>query len=320
MAMNEARELGWIGLGRMGFLMALRLVQAGHRLRVWNRTRSKSRALAQHGAVAVGMREQLAGVDVLFTMLSTGKDLSEVLFAPGGVIAGARPVPRIIVDCSSIGMDESSGIRARLTEHGVQFLSAPVSGNPLCVAAGQLSSVVSGPRAAFEEVASLIQIYAARGVAYAGEGELARICKIAHNLFLAALMESLMETTLLAQKAGVPRHAFLAFINHSVLGSIFTRYKAPALINLDFAPTFGIGLLRKDVDLGLAAARQLGVSMPVTAAVREVIQGHFGVAALKPDPQGYLEQDFASLLETLALSAGIRLESENVAVTTGLDE
>jgi len=313
-------KIGWIGLGRMGFAMALRLLQAGHVLQLWNRTRSKAEPLAAHGAVVVERREQLAATDVLFTMLATGKDLQEVLFGSGGVAGpDARRLPGLIVDCSTIGADESGELRERLSARGVALLSAPVSGNPGCVAAGKLSSVVSGPRAAFERVEPLIRTYALRGVSYVGEGELARICKLAHNVFLSAVIENLIEVTLLAQKAGVPRHAFLRFMNDSALGSIFTRYKSPALVNLEFKPTFTAKLLCKDVDLGLAAARSLGVAMPVTAAVREVLQAHVGTAMLQPDPQAYLAQDFATLIQTLALQAGMQLQSENVPVASGLE-
>jgi 3-hydroxyisobutyrate dehydrogenase len=312
-------EIGWIGLGRMGTPMALRLLKAGHRLKIWNRTRSKAEPLTEHGAVLADTREQLAAADILFTMLSTGKDLKELFFGKDGVIGQGRKVPRIIIDCSTIGADESGDIRGKLKEAGVQFLSAPVSGNPKCVTAGKLSSVVSGPKAAFDEAESLIKTYAVRGVAYVGEGELARICKIAHNVFLSVIIENLIEVTLLAQKAGVPRHAFLQFMNNSALGSIFTQYKSPALVNLDFTPTFTIALQRKDVDLGLEAARKLGVSMPITAAMREVFQSHFGVATLQPDPEAYLAKDFAALIETLALYSGMKLESEKVAVPTGLE-
>lgn len=311
---------GWIGLGRMGFQMALRLLQAGYPLQVWNRTRSKGEPLVEHGAVLVERKEQLGGTDVLFTMLSTGKDLKEVFFGKEGLaLEGARAVPGIIVDCSTIGAGESNEICDRLRARGIEFLSAPVSGNPKCVIAGKLSSVVSGPKAAFLKAEPLISAYAVRGVSYVGEGELARICKIAHNVFLSVVIENLIEVTLLAHKAGVPRHAFLKFMNNSALGSIFTQYKSPALVNLDFTPTFTIGLQRKDVDLGLEAAHQLGVAMPVTAAMREVFQSHFGVATLQADPEAYLAKDFAALIETLALHAGIKLESENVAVPSGLE-
>jgi 3-hydroxyisobutyrate dehydrogenase len=313
-------RIGWIGLGRMGFPMAQRLLRAGHPMRVWNRTRSKAEPLVGDGAVLVERTAELRDSDFLFTMLATGKDVKEVFFGKDGVaVDGAGPAPRIIVDCSSIGFDESGEIRERLAARGVQFLSAPVSGNPKCVVAGKLSSVVSGPKACFDAAEPLIKTYAARGVAYVGAGELARICKIAHNVFLSAVIENLIEVTLLAQKAGVPRHAFLKFMNDSAMGSIFTQYKAPTLVNLDFKPTFTMGLLRKDVDLGLETARRLGVHMPVTATVREVLQSHFGLATQQPDPEAYLAKDFAVLIETMALHSGIQLESENVAVPSGLE-
>src|SRR5205085_5982151 len=165
----------------------------------------------------------------------------------------------------------------------------------------------------------LIELFAPRGVSYVGEGELARICKIAHNVFLGVVIENLAEITLLANKAGVPRHAFLAFVNNSVMGSIFTAYKTPALVNLDWTTTFTPELLRKDLDLGLELGRKLDVPMPVTAAAREGLQSHFGAAMLKPDPAAYLQQDFSALLETLALGAGLKLTSENKNVPTGLE-
>ena len=322
-------QIGWIGMGRMGYAMAQCLLAAGHTVHIWNRTRSKAEPLAAKGAVLVERSAQLAAADVLFTMVAAGHDLEEVLFGGGGVLgnadgrgasaAGGQRAPRIVVDCSTIGVEESAEIRRRLEAGGVQYLAAPVSGNPRCVAAGKLSSVVSGPKPAFDQVEALIRAYAIRGVSYVGEGDLARICKIAHNVFLAAVIENLIEVTLLAQKAGVPRHAFLQFMNDSALGSIFTRYKSPALVNLDFTPTFTMQLLRKDVELGLSSARELDVAMPVTAAIREVLQGHMGVASLRSDAQAYLSQDFATLIETLAAQAGMRLSPENVPVASGLE-
>jgi 3-hydroxyisobutyrate dehydrogenase len=315
-------RIGWIGIGRMGQAMALRLLKAGHPLSIWNRTRAKAEPMVAHGAVLADRRSQLSAHDVVFTMLGTASDLKDVLFGQDGVAgtggAGNADGKRILVDCSTIGADESEEIDQLLARQGWQFLSAPVSGNPLCVAAGQLSSIVSGPKAAFDRVEPLIRTYAPRGVVYAGEGALARTCKVAHNVFLAAMIESLIEVTLLAQKAGVPRHAFLKFINGSVLGSVFTGYKSSALVNLDFKPTFTIELLRKDVDLGLKAAHTLEMPMPLTAALRELIQAHIGTASSRPDPDAYLAQDFAALIETLAMHAGMKLESENVPMPSGL--
>jgi 3-hydroxyisobutyrate dehydrogenase len=312
--------VGWIGLGRMGYPMAELLLRAGHKVHVWNRTRAKAAPLAALGAMVHDGPADLAAVDVLFTMLATGQDLEEVLFGAGGVATGdTGAVPRIVVDCSSIGVDQGQAIRARLAQLGAAMLAAPVSGNARCVRAGKLSAVCSGPEAAFAEARPLIATFARRGVAHVGEGELARFCKIAHNVLLGVVIQNLAEITILAEKAGVPRHAFLAFINDSVMGSLFTRYKSHALVNLDWTTTFTPALLRKDLDLGLQAARQLEVPMPVAAATREALQAHFGAAILKSDPDAYLAQDFAALLETVALAAGLTLQPEHVPVPSGLE-
>jgi len=118
---------------------------------------------------------------------------------------------------------------------------------------------------------------------------------------------------------GVPRHAFLAFLNNGVMGSMFTRYKSPALVNLDWTTTFTPELLRKDLDLGLELGRKMDVPMPVTAATREVLQSHFGAATLRKNSEEYLQKDFAALAETMALAAGMKLQSENKNVPTGLE-
>jgi 3-hydroxyisobutyrate dehydrogenase len=319
MAAN-AHRLGWIGMGRMGQPMAERLLKAGYDLSIWNRTRAKAEPLAAKGAAVLDRPADLARVDVLFTMVSTGKDLEQVYFGHDGVVSGGNgAVPRIFVDCSSIGVEESAAFRGRLSERGAMLIAAPVSGNGKCVKAGKLSAVASGPEPAYRETAPYLAAIAGRGVSYVGEGELARICKIAHNVMLGVVIQNLAEITILTQKAGVPRHAFLDFINKSVMGSTFTKYKSPALVNLDWTTTFTPALLRKDLDLGLANARALEVAMPVAAAAREALQAHFGTASLKDDPDAYLHRDFAALLETVALQAGIRLECEDVAVDDGLD-
>jgi 3-hydroxyisobutyrate dehydrogenase len=317
---ETAHKIGWIGMGRMGYPMAERLLKAGHHLAIWNRTRSKAEPLAALGAKVVDKPVDLADVDVLFAIVATGKDLEQVFFGPDGAASrGKGKLPRILVDCSTIAVEESAEIRKRLADLGADFVAAPVSGNAKVIKAGRLSSVISGPEAACKTVLPLIEVYAPQGVSFVGDGELARVCKIAHNVMLGVVIENLIEITLLANKMGVPRQAFLAFINNSVMGSMFTRYKSPALVNLDWTTTFTPELLRKDLDLGLALGRELDVPMPVTAATREVLQGHFGVATLQKDPEAYLEKDFAALLETMALAAGMKLTSENKNVPTGLE-
>jgi 3-hydroxyisobutyrate dehydrogenase len=302
----------------MGYSMAERLVKAGHDVSIWNRTRAKAEPLAAKGGKVVDKLSELASCDIVFSIVSTGHDLEEVVFGKDGV-ASAGKLPKIMVDCSTISVDESAAIRKRLKDKGADYVAAPVSGNAKVIKAGKLSSIVSGPEAACKAMMPLMEAIAPRGVAYAGEGELARVCKIAHNVMLGVVIENLIEITLLTNKMGVPRHAFLAFLNNSVMGSMFTAYKSPALVNLDWTTPFTPELLRKDLDLGRALAREMDVPMPVTAATREVLQGHFGAAQLQNNPQEYIEKDFAALAETMALAAGMKLASENKNVPTGLE-
>ncbi len=316
---NNTQKIGWIGMGRMGFPMAERLLQAGYNVSIWNRTRAKAEPLAKFGGKIVDKISDLANVDILFSIVSTGRDLEEIYFGKNGVTSKGGKLPSIFVDCSTIAVEESTRIREQLSKYNVNFIAAPVSGNGKCVKAGKLSSVISGPETSARVVEPIIQAFASRGVSYVGEGDLARICKIAHNVMLGVVIENLCEITLLAEKAGVPRHAFLDFMNNSVMGSIFSRYKSPALINLDWTTTFTPELLRKDLDLSLELAHDLNVYMPVTSATREVLQSHFGAAQLQPDKEKYLAGDFAALLETLALASGMKLKSENKNVPTGLE-
>jgi 3-hydroxyisobutyrate dehydrogenase len=315
---NNTQKIGWVGMGRMGYPMAERLLKAGHDVSIWNRTRSKADPLAQKGGKVVDKPSDLAGVDVLFSIVSTGEDVENVYFGQDGVLSGNK-APGIFVDCSTIAVDESAGIRERLRARGAEFIACPVSGNAKVIKAGKLSAVASGPEAAFRKVEDLVKVVAPRGVSYVGDGELARICKIAHNVMLGVVIENLIEITLLTNKLGVPREAFLAFLNNGVMGSMFTAYKSPALVNLDWTTTFTPELLRKDLDLGLELGREHDVPMPVTAATREVLQTHFGAAKLKANPEEYLQKDFAALMETMALAAGMKLESENKNVPSGLE-
>jgi len=294
MTKNNLR-IGWIGAGRMSAPMATRLLRAGYNVAIWNRTREKAQALAEFGATIANSISDLANADIVFSIVSTGKDLEEIYFGKDGLADSSKKMPRILVDCSTIAIGESASIRARLDKLGSSFVAAPVSGNAKVIKAGLLSAVMSGPRAACDEVASILEICAPRGVSYVGDGEHARVCKIAHNVMLGVVIENLIEVTPLANKMGIPRHSFLAFINNSVMGSMFTRYKSPALVNLDWTTTFTPELLRKDLDLGLELGRDVDVPMPITAATREVRQTHFGAAMLKVDSSKYLAGDFAGI-------------------------
>jgi 3-hydroxyisobutyrate dehydrogenase len=298
-------KLGWIGTGRMGYAMAERLAKSGCDIAVWNRTRAKAEPLAKYGATVVDKLPELASSDIVFVMVSTWEDVKEVV---GKLLSGTAR-PGMVVECSSISLEGSAELRTILSERKVQYLAAPVSGNAKVIKAGKLTFVVSGPKAAYEAAKPYLDMMGT-GSSYVGEGELARIAKICHNVMLGVVIQNLCEITILAQKAGMPRHAFLDFLNKSVMGSMFTRYKTPALVNLDFHVTFTPKLLRKDLDLGLDAGREFEVPMPLSSLTRDLLQQMIG--------QGLTEQDFSMLLLMQAKASGIELKPENVQVSDGL--
>ena len=307
--MSDNARIGWIGIGRMGYAMAARLAKQGADLTVWNRTRAKAEPLAKHGAKIASTLSELAACDIVFVMVSTWDDVREVIAGPGGLLAAETPRTRLVVECSSISLEGSAELRSLLAERGIELLAAPVSGNAKVIEAGRLSFVCSGPRPAFDRALPYLRMIAP-AASYVGEGELARIVKICHNVFLGVVIQSLAEITVLAQKAGVPRHAFLDFINQSVMGSTFTRYKTPALVNLDFKVTFTPALLRKDIDLGLHAGREFDVPMPLASITRDQVQALIGL--------GLGDEDFAKLIVLQARASGIDLEPENAPVSDGL--
>lgn len=303
---TKKQTVGWIGAGRMGFEMAGRLARGGADVLVWNRTKAKAEPLQKYGAKVADDVSELAACDIVFCMVATWKDVKEVVT---NLLARGKPKPKMLIECSSISLEGSAELREMLDKKGIQYLAAPVSGNAKVIKAGRLSFVCSGPKKSFQEALPYLKMVAP-AASYVGEGELARIVKICHNVFLGVVTQSLAEITVLAQKAGVPRHAFLDFMNQSVMGSTFTRYKAPAFVNLDFKVTFTPHLLRKDMDLGLDAGRKFEVPMPLASATRDLIQSMIG--------QGWTEQDFATLLLQQAEASGIRLKPENVEVGDGL--
>jgi len=304
------KRIGWIGLGRMGEAMVMRLLKAGHAASVWNRTASKAAPLAGYGATIATSKQELSACDMVFTMVSTTDDLKDVLFGDGGLRAG-KEKPRVVVDSSSISQEGSAEIREKLEAMGVAYLCAPVSGNAKVAKAGKLLVVASGPKALYEEAEPYLQAMA-RKVMWVGEGELARIWKIAHNTMFGVIIQNLCEITVLAEKAGIPRHVFLESINDSVLGSMYTKYKTPMLTNLTFDQvTFTPKLLLKDMDLGLGAARAHGVAMPAAAATRESVARMVG--------RGHEDIDFAVLLVETARDAGLELKPEGVKMSDGLE-
>jgi 3-hydroxyisobutyrate dehydrogenase-like beta-hydroxyacid dehydrogenase len=293
----------------MGLPLAARLLRGGCDVTVYNRTRAKAEPLADLGASLVDAPAALAGSDIVFVIVAGPDDLRSVLTGEAGLLSAAGAAPKVIVDCSTVSAEASAEVRAAAGERGTAFLAAPVSGNPNVARAGRLTFVVSGPREAFLEVQPYLELLG-QGATYVGEGELARLVKIAHNLLLGSVIETVAEITVLAEKGGVPRASFLEFLNNSVMGSTFIRYKTPALVKLDWTPTFTPPLLAKDFDLGLEAAEALGVSLPICELVRAQVQQLID--------RGYGESDFAALLELHADAAGLELTPEDTPVDDGL--
>ena len=309
MSKDDGLRLGWIGAGRMGFALASRLLAAGHDVAVWNRTRAKAEPLAEQGATIVDAPADLADRDIVFTMVGGDRDFQQVVIGDGGLMSREGTAPRVLVDSTTISPAASQVVRDAADKHGTAVLAAPVSGNPKVVAAGRLTIVASGPREAFDLAEPYLELFGS-GVTYVGEGDRARLVKICHNLMLGIVAQTLAEIAVLAEKGGVSRADLMAFLNDSVMGSMFTRYKTPAYVNLDFTPTFTPALLLKDFHLGFDAARELDVPMPVAAAAEQVVQSLVG--------NGYDDVDFAALLEYEAKAAGLELLPEDAPVSDGL--
>jgi 3-hydroxyisobutyrate dehydrogenase len=293
----------------MGFELASRLLTAGCDVAVYNRTKAKAEPLAEQGAKIVSSAADLADRDIVFVIVGTSQDLIDAVTGPGGLMQEGA-VPAIVVDCSTVSAEASQYVRQQLAARGGSLLAAPVMGNPRVARAGKLTLAVSGSRADFDTVDPYLNLLGA-GATYVGEGELARTVKLCHNLLLGVVTQTMAEITVLAEKSGISREVFLSCLNKSVMGSQFTRYKSPAFVSLDFQPTLTATLLRKDFDLGLAAARERGVPVPVASLVHQLIQALIG--------QGYGDHDFAALLQLQANSSGLALQREYADISDGLE-
>jgi 3-hydroxyisobutyrate dehydrogenase len=306
---DNTKKLGWIGAGRMGSVLIERLLRAGCDVTVYNRTRAKAEPLQALGATLASTPAELSDRQIVISMVSSSDDLLAVVGGPDGLLSREGTAPALLIDCSTVSVEGAEEVRRRAEAVGTQMLAAPVSGNPKVARAGRLTFVASGPRDGFEAALPYLELLG-RSVTYVGEGETARLVKICHNLLLGIVAQSLAEITVLAERGGVARSDLLSFINDSVMGSMFSRYKTPAFVNLDFTPTFTGHLLLKDLELGLDAARLLDVALPVTTTVREILK--------KLIEDGFGDKDFASLIELEARASGIVLVPEDVKVDDGL--
>ena len=289
--------------------MVGRLLERGCDVSIYNRTRAKTEPFQKQGARIVDAPADLADRDIVFTSVSRSEDFRDVLTGSNGLLSRGGQGPAIIVDTSTVSMDVTAEVARQAAHFGTALLAAPVSGNPKVVRAGRLTIAASGPAAAFETALPYLRALAP-SVTYVGEGERARLVKICHNLLLDVFTQALAETTVLAERGGIARADYLAFINGSVMGSTFSRYKTPTFVNLDFTPTMTGGLMRKDLELGLEVGRQLNVPLPVTAVTHQIVVSLIG--------QGLGELDFGALLELEARGANLQLVPDNRTVSDGL--
>ena len=297
--------VGWLGTGRMGQAMVRRLLEGGAEVTVWNRTVEKTNVLIEAGASRATELSELAHREVVFVMVARPSDLEEVVGVDSGLLSGSER-PRVVVACATVDPETSARVRSLLHEYGVEYLAAPISGNPHVVADAKSTFVVSGPRATYEEFAPLLGAIA-RASVWVGEHEEAMTVKICHNLYLGLIAQSVAEVTVLAEKSGVDRSRFLDFLNVTGLATPWVRNRTADLLALDWTPTFTTELLRKDFELGMDRARHVEAPMPLAAGLLQLLQVAIG--------RGYRDADFRSLSALQAESAGLSIEPVDAAAT-----
>jgi 3-hydroxyisobutyrate dehydrogenase-like beta-hydroxyacid dehydrogenase len=266
---TEIERVGFAGLGAMGAGIARRIADAGHAVTVWNRTEAKARPLLDAGLGWAGTpRELAAESDLLFTMLTDSRALEATADGDDGILAGLRP-GTVWADLSTIAPDVSVALADRARERGAAFLDCPVSGSPATLAAGQMSVMVGGDRAAFDHIEPVLQAIGPK-VTYIGPNGQAILTKVAINLALVVSVTAFAEGVALVEKAGVDRAAVVDAALKSVIASPVLGYRAPLLVD-DDAVYADVDLQQKDLVLAQELARRLGATVPVCSAASEML-------------------------------------------------
>lgn len=279
--------MGLVGLGNMGTAVGERLLEAGHPLVVYNRTLAKTEPLAAGGAtVADTLGELAADVGVVITSVANDEALEAVV---SEVVTAARP-GTVLVDMSTVSPAVSARVASLADAASVDYLRAPVSGNPSVVRAGNLSFIVSGPRETLERVEPIL-LAIGPTIHHVGDAEQARIVKLAINLMIGGLAQLMSEALVLGEAAGVSRAALLEVMGGSAAGAPFVKYKTEPLLRDDFSATFTTSLMEKDIDLVLDAADENGVELPMAQELKELVR-----AAVDA---GYGDDDFMALFLAL---------------------
>jgi 3-hydroxyisobutyrate dehydrogenase-like beta-hydroxyacid dehydrogenase len=290
-------NLGFVGLGVMGSRIVDRLLDKGHAVTGYNRTRSKAQWLIDRGMKwADSPRAVAAAADVTLSMVTNSAALEEIAHGSNGIIAGLGS-GKIWIDMSTVGPEISKALAVRVREKGADLLDAPVSGSVITLEQGKLSIMVGGRAESFERVKPLLLDLGPK-VTHVGENALALVMKIATNLSLAVQMLAFSEAVLLAEKNGIARETAVDVLTHSAIASPMVQYRGPFVLKMPEEAWFNVNMMQKDMLLALELGRKAGVPLPTTATANEFLTAARAM--------GYVEQDFAVVFEVLAKMSGVR--------------
>ena len=289
-------NLGYIGLGVMGSRMVNRLLDKGHTVTGYNRTRSKAQWLIDRGMRwADSPRQVVEAAGITFSMLTDSAALEEVVAGPGGVLAGIAP-GKVFIDMSTVSPAISRELADRVRAKGGEMVDAPVSGSVITLEQGKLSVMVGGRPDTFEVVKPLLLDLGPK-VTHVGANGLALVMKIATNLSLAVQMLAFSEGVLLAEKSGIARETAVDVLTHSVIGSPMVQYRGPFVLKMPGEAWFNVNMMQKDMLLALELGRQVNVPLPTTSATNQLLTAARGL--------GLADRDFAIVFEVLARLSGI---------------
>src|ERR1700730_1365089 len=289
-------KLGFVGLGVMGGNMVARLLEKGHTVTGYNRTRSKAQWLIDKGMkFAESPKAVATASDVTFTMVTNAAALAAVADGPDGLLAGIGP-GKFHIDMSTVSPEVSRALGAKVREKGADMIDAPVSGSVITLQQGKLSIMVGGRLETFERLKPLLLDIGPKAT-YVGEDGLALVMMTAASLSLAVQMLAFSEGVLLAEKSGIPRDVAVDVLTHSVVGSPMVQYRGPFVLNMPDEAWFDVNMMQKDMLLALEMGRQLDVPLPTTAVTNEMLTAARGM--------GLARKDFAVIFEVLARMAGV---------------
>lgn len=290
-------RVGVAGLGRMGSAFCSRLLEAGYELAVYNRSPERTREMVERGAVKVDAPVKLwSEASAVISMVADSLALEDLALGERGLMTGGCPPDAVYADMSTVSVESSARVAAAAADRGVYYLRAPVSGNPVAVASGNLAVMVSGNKRAYERVEEILRAIG-RTVYFLGEGEEARVMKLALNLMVAGTAQLMAECLTLGEAHGLARATMLEVMGGSAVGSPFVKYKTPPLLEDDYSTTFSTSLMYKDLDLALDTGNSVGVPLPITANVQQLLQACIST--------GMGEIDMMALLPRLRRDAGL---------------